>query len=76
MTGKVYLVTGGASGIGRGICLYLAKKNATVIALDINEDAGFELVSQEPRIRFRRADVTSESDIQAVITDIEKILVV
>ncbi|KAB1508395.1 SDR family oxidoreductase [Photobacterium damselae] len=72
MTGKVYLVTGGASGIGRGICLYLAKKNATVIALDINEDAGFELVSQEPRIRFRQADVTSESDIQAVITDIEK----
>lgn len=72
MTGKVYLVTGGASGIGRGICLYLAKKNATVIALDINEDAGFELVSQESRIRFRQADVTSESDIQAVITDIEK----
>ncbi|WP_318522204.1 SDR family oxidoreductase [Photobacterium leiognathi] len=61
---KVVIVTGGANGIGKGICKYLTQKNMTVIALDINEQAGFDLVNEEPRIRFRLADVTKISDIK------------
>ncbi|WP_434137574.1 SDR family oxidoreductase [Photobacterium leiognathi] len=61
---KVVIVTGGANGIGKGICKYLTQKNMTVIALDINEQAGFDSVNEEPRIRFRLADVTKISDIK------------
>ncbi|MGF1717882.1 SDR family oxidoreductase [Photobacterium chitinilyticum] len=71
MINNVILVTGGAKGIGRGICELLASNEATVVAVDIDEDAGFELVAHDPRIRFRRADVTSESEISAVITEIQ-----
>ncbi|MGF1758766.1 SDR family oxidoreductase [Photobacterium sagamiensis] len=70
MTSKVFLVTGGANGIGKSICKMLVKINAIVIAIDINEEAGFELVAEEPRIRFRCADVTIESELSAVINEI------
>ncbi|MCW8330864.1 SDR family oxidoreductase [Photobacterium sp. SDRW27] len=72
MTNKVVLVTGGASGIGKGICNLLAAENVTVLAVDVNEDAGFALVSENPRIRFRQADVTSESEMTAVVTDLQE----
>jgi NAD(P)-dependent dehydrogenase (short-subunit alcohol dehydrogenase family) len=35
LAGKVAIVTGGASGIGRALCEALAQKKATVIAIDI-----------------------------------------
>jgi NAD(P)-dependent dehydrogenase (short-subunit alcohol dehydrogenase family) len=37
LEGKVALVTGGASGIGRGACLALAAAGASVVVADINE---------------------------------------
>ncbi len=58
-------------GIGRGICELLASNETTIVAVDIDEDAGFELVARDPRIRFRRADVTSESDVSTVIAEIQ-----
>ena len=35
---KIAVVTGGASGIGRALCQELARKNATVIVSDINNE--------------------------------------
>ncbi|MGR5144291.1 SDR family oxidoreductase [Photobacterium sp. DNB23_23_1] len=66
---KVVLVTGGANGIGKGIANYLSK-NMLVIAVDINENAGFQLVSENPLIRFKQLDVTKEQQIVTLIEEI------
>jgi NAD(P)-dependent dehydrogenase (short-subunit alcohol dehydrogenase family) len=42
--GKVALVTGGASGIGRASALLLAKEGAAVVVTDIQDDAGKDVV--------------------------------
>jgi NAD(P)-dependent dehydrogenase (short-subunit alcohol dehydrogenase family) len=42
--GKVALVTGGASGIGRASALLLAKEGAAVAVTDIQDDAGKDVV--------------------------------
>jgi len=44
--GKVAIVTGGASGIGRSCAELLAKEGASVVVTDIQEDMGRALVSQ------------------------------
>jgi len=46
LNGKVALVTGGASGIGRATVLALAKAGATVICADLNEAMGAALAKE------------------------------
>jgi len=75
--GKVSVVTGGASGIGRAVVERLAKDNFITVILDIDEVSGKE-VSTEIRGRghnaqFVRLDVTEESAVrksfQKIISD-------
>jgi len=40
LTGKIAIVTGGGSGLGRDICLSLARAGATVVVADINPLCG------------------------------------
>jgi NAD(P)-dependent dehydrogenase (short-subunit alcohol dehydrogenase family) len=46
LTGKIALVTGGGSGIGRAIALRFAAEGATVIALDVDEAAAMQTAAQ------------------------------
>ncbi len=46
LDGKIALVTGGASGIGRATVLELARCGARVICADVNETKGAELVKE------------------------------
>jgi NAD(P)-dependent dehydrogenase (short-subunit alcohol dehydrogenase family) len=76
LQGEVAMVTGAASGIGRGIALLLAQMGAAVAVLDIDDQGGTEAVSQicgqHEKAIFLRCDVSSAEDCtRAVRTTIE-----
>jgi len=63
---KVYIVTGGASGLGEGTARMLAAKGGTVVIADMQVDKG-EAVAQDIGGAFVKCDVSSEVDAQAVV---------
>lgn len=69
--GKVALVTGGASGIGRATALQFAEAGARVVVADLNENGGNEVVetirSGGGEAIFARTDVTSEADVAGLV---------
>lgn len=68
VAGKVALVTGGASGLGRASAILLAKEGAKVVVSDIAEAAGKAVEAEiGETARFVRHDVTNEADWRAVI---------
>ena len=63
---KVFIVTGGASGLGEGTARMLAAAGGTVVIADMQADKG-ETIAQEIGGAFVKCDVTSETDGQAVV---------
>jgi NAD(P)-dependent dehydrogenase (short-subunit alcohol dehydrogenase family) len=71
--GKVAVVTGAASGIGKAAVLKLAGEGAHVFAADIDEAGGQALAAaSNGRIEFIRCDVTVASDIEALMNEAAK----
>lgn len=72
VSGKVALVTGGASGIGRGCAEKLAAEGAFVVVTDIQDTLGEEVVDgirkAGGKAEYRHQDVTDE-DVWAEIVD-------
>ncbi len=64
--GKVFIVTGGASGLGEGTARMLAENGGTVVVADMQVEKG-EQVAKEIGGAFVKCDVSSEADGQAVV---------
>ena len=65
---SVFLVTGGASGLGAATVRALAAAGGQVVIADLAEAAGTALAAElGERTRFLRTDVTSEADGQAAV---------
>src|ERR1700692_4291095 len=71
MSGKVALVTGGGSGIGRAAALIFAREGAKVVIADIRDEAGQETVELVEgaggQAIFVYADVTVERDVEGMV---------
>lgn len=64
MLGKVALVTGGASGMGRIIALRLAERGAKVAIFDVNEEGLAATAAEAERISPFRCDISNLEDIE------------
>ncbi|MCW5644298.1 MAG: 3-hydroxyacyl-CoA dehydrogenase [Rhodoferax sp.] len=66
ISGKVFIVTGAASGLGEGTARMLAANGAKVVVADMQVDKG-EAVAKDIGGAFVKCDVTQEADGQAVV---------
>jgi NAD(P)-dependent dehydrogenase (short-subunit alcohol dehydrogenase family) len=64
--GKVFIVTGGASGLGEGTARMLAADGAKVVIADMQAEKG-QAVAQEIGGAFVKCDVSNETDGRAVV---------
>jgi NAD(P)-dependent dehydrogenase (short-subunit alcohol dehydrogenase family) len=73
LKGKVAIVTGGSSGMGRSEATIFAREGARVVVADILEKEGQEVAkSIGDAARFVKLDVTSEPDWQAAVAAAER----
>ncbi|MBA3811515.1 MAG: glucose 1-dehydrogenase [Caulobacteraceae bacterium] len=71
--GKVALITGGASGIGRACAETLSREGAAVVITDVQDDKGRVLAAElGGKARYLRHDVTDEDAWARVIGEIER----
>ena len=71
LNGKVAIVTGAGSGIGRASAMLFAHEGASVVASDINDEPGEETVaairSEGGEAFFVKADVSNAGDVQDMV---------
>ncbi len=71
---KVILVSGGAKGIGKSICVQLLEEGAVPVLLDKDEVAGMAFVKQFPRAHFISIDLNDAFACKKSIDKAEKTL--
>jgi rhamnulose-1-phosphate aldolase/alcohol dehydrogenase len=75
LAGRVALITGGASGIGRAAARLLAERGAHVVVADLNEDGAGQVADELVGSYGRRraiavaADVTSEAAVERMVAE-------
>lgn len=75
LDGKVALVTGGASGIGRSICLTFAKEGATIVCNDIAVETAQKVLDECGQSKHGlavKADVSKSRQVTAMFERIKK----
>jgi NAD(P)-dependent dehydrogenase (short-subunit alcohol dehydrogenase family) len=74
--GKVAIVTGGASGLGKASCLLLAKEGAKVAVVDINDEAGKSVASEIEGnggiAEYWHIDTSNEREVSQAFSDINQ----
>ena len=77
LEGRIALITGAGSGIGREAALLMAGAGATVVVCDLDSEGGEETVqriaSTGGRAEFVRADVSKAADIEAAVVAAQKL---
>ncbi|KAJ2894682.1 3-hydroxyacyl-CoA dehydrogenase type-2 [Zalerion maritima] len=68
IAGRTFIVSGGASGLGRACVESICQKGGNAAVLDLNDDLGAELVQKMgPSVKFWNTDVLSTESIRAAV---------
>jgi NAD(P)-dependent dehydrogenase (short-subunit alcohol dehydrogenase family) len=71
LKGKVAIITGGASGIGRGSCCLFAEEGAKVVVADQNQEKAKQVVEEIRKeggeALFIQTDVCQENEVQRMV---------
>jgi NAD(P)-dependent dehydrogenase (short-subunit alcohol dehydrogenase family) len=73
LTGKVAIITGGASGIGRASALLFLREGAKVVIADLNKETSRETLELASKLGFggsvvsQHANVADEDEVEAVV---------
>ena len=70
MSGKVAIVTGGASGMGQITARRLARQGAKVAIFDVNEKALHDTAAESNNITAYRCDISSLQDVEAKVAQV------
>ena len=72
LEGKVSLITGGGSGIGKASALAFAREGSKVVVADVNVDGGEQTVrliqDTGGEATFVKADVSNSSDVSDMVS--------
>lgn len=75
LKGKVALITGGASGIGRASVIEFSKAGAKIVITDVNDEEGYklekEIVNGGGEALYVHADVSIAADCEAMVETTE-----
>ncbi|EER99868.1 hypothetical protein BDA96_02G428300 [Sorghum bicolor] len=69
LAGKVAVITGGASGIGKATAAEFVRNGARVIIADVQDDLGHAVATElgADAVRYTRCDVTDEAQVAAAV---------
>ena len=75
LDGQIVIITGGARGIGEGICKIFCNEGATVALWDVLEDGqktANDIKADGGSIFFQKVDVTSQESVDNAVANIIK----
>lgn len=73
LEGQVVIITGGARGIGEGVCEVFCKEGATVALWDVmgqGEETANRIAASGGKIFFQKVDVTSQESVDTAVAEI------
>ncbi|HQS51245.1 MAG TPA: SDR family NAD(P)-dependent oxidoreductase, partial [Daejeonella sp.] len=77
LKGKTAVITGGGSGIGKGIAMVFAAQGANVKIVELNQDAGLavvkEITNNGGTASAHGCDVSKQADVLSLFNSIGKI---
>ena len=74
LEGQIAIITGGARGIGEGICEVFCKEGATVALWDVldGEEVVNKISEKGGSIFFHKVDVTTQESVDAAVAELIK----
>ncbi|WP_145135194.1 SDR family NAD(P)-dependent oxidoreductase [Paenibacillus sp. Y412MC10] len=75
LQGKVGIITGSASGIGKGMALAMAKEGAHIVIVDVNEEKGKETlaeINQYTEGMLFIKDISKQESAHEIVADVVK----